>query len=276
VRFVVLSDHGQTQGTTFRDRYGKSLRDLVTEATSARVRSTEAPDEGLMYFGASLTEVAAGEGMLASSVRTATRGKTVDGEVVLGRGRKAAEPEPGTNGDGAAPPEVAVMASGCLGLVFFPRERGRVTREWIDTMYPSLIPTLLEHPGVGFLLVRSEADGPVALGASGVHFLADGRVEGDDPLAPYGPNASRHVARTDTFTHCGDLMINSTYWVETDEVAAFEELVGSHGGMGGEQSFPFALVPSEFELPSETVVGPGEMHKWLRRWLADLGQEAYR
>ena len=274
VRFVVLSDHGQTQGTTFRDRYGKNLRDIVTEATSARVRGAEGSDEGLMYFGASLTEVSAGKGVLASSVRTATRGKTVDGEVVLGE-RKASKRET-KNGEAAGPPEVAVMASGCLGLVFFPREPGRVTREWIDTTYPSLIPTLLEHPGVGFVLVRSEGDGPVALGASGVHYLGDGRVEGDDPLAPYGPNAVRHVARTDSFPHCGDLMINSTYWVETDEVAAFEELVGSHGGMGGEQSFPFALVPSDFEIPSEMVVGPGEMHKWLRRWLADLGQEAYR
>ena len=153
------------------------------------------------------------------------------------------------------------MASGCLGLVFFPREPGRVSREWIDENYPDLIPTLRDHPGVGFVLVRSEADGAVAIGAAGGHYLADGRVEGEDPLAPYGPNAARHVTRTDTFSHCGDLMINSTYWVETDEVAAFEELVGSHGGMGGEQSFPFALVPAEFVLPEETVVGPGEMHR---------------
>ena len=61
-----------------------------------------------------------------------------------------------------------------------------------------------------------------------------------------------------------------------DEVAAFEELVGSHGGLGGEQAFPFALVPSEFARPAEPVVGPAAMHRWLRRWHADLGQEAYR
>ena len=38
-------------------------------------------------------------------------------------------------------------------------------------------------------------------------------------------------------------MINSTWWEEMDEVAAFEELVGSHGGMGGTQSHPFVLHP---------------------------------
>ena len=42
VRFVVLSDHGQTQGTTFRDRFGVSLPDLVTEATSPQTSRTRA------------------------------------------------------------------------------------------------------------------------------------------------------------------------------------------------------------------------------------------
>ena len=137
------------------------------------------------------------------------------------------------------------MASGCLGLITFPREPGRVTMERIDELYPSLMPALLNHPGIGFALVRSERDGPLALGESGVHRLSDGTVAGEDPLAPFGPNAAHHVRRTDGFEHCPDIVVNSTYWAETDEVAAFEELVGSHGGMGGEQSFPFALAPAE-------------------------------
>ena len=60
MRFAVLSDHGQTQGTTFRDRYGVSLPELVTEATSASVQNSSQGDEGLMFLGASLTE-ASGE-----------------------------------------------------------------------------------------------------------------------------------------------------------------------------------------------------------------------
>jgi hypothetical protein len=105
--------------------------------------------------------------------------------------------------------------------------------------------------------------------------LSTDAVEGDDPLAPYGPNAADHLRRTDGFEHCADLMINSTYWPELGEVAAFEELVGSHGGMGGSQAYPFALVPSDWELPDEEVVGAGELHRWMRRWLADAGHEAY-
>ena len=35
----------------------------------------------------------------------------------------------------------------------------------------------------------------------------------------------------------------SIYDPVKNEVAAFEELVGSHGGIGGEQSFPFISHP---------------------------------
>jgi uncharacterized membrane protein YvlD (DUF360 family) len=96
----------------------------------------------------------------------------------------------------------------------------------------------------------------------------------------YAPNLARwladaHVLRTDGFEHCPDLVLNSTYWPEDDEVAAFEELVGSHGGMGGTQSHPFVLFPSDLPYPADAVVGPDELHKALRGWLAHVGQEAY-
>ena len=70
-------------------------------------------------------------------------------------------------------------------------------------------------------------------------------------------------------------MVNSTYWTEFGEVAAFEELVGSHGGMGGTQSYPFVLHPAELEWPAEEVVGAERVHRIFRGWLAGLGQEAY-
>ena len=61
-----------------------------------------------------------------------------------------------------------------------------------------------------------------------------------------------------------------------DEVAAFEELVGSHGGMGGTQSHPFVAYPSEFEMPDEGVVGAEALHRQFRHWLVALGHEQYR
>jgi hypothetical protein len=107
-----------------------------------------------------------------------------------------------------------------------------------------------------------------------VNYLDEQRVEGADPLAAFGPNAAQHLRRSDGFAHCPDIMINSTYWADTDEVAAFEELIGSHGGMGGEQSFPFVLSPTHLELPAGTV-GPEAVHRHLRSWLVQLGHPEY-
>ncbi len=89
------------------------------------------------------------------------------------------------------------MASGCLGLITFPREPGRVTLERLEELHPRLLPALREHPGIGFVHVRSERHGALAIGRRGTHFLDDGRVEGEDPLAPFGPHAADHVRRTD-------------------------------------------------------------------------------
>jgi uncharacterized membrane protein YvlD (DUF360 family) len=269
-RLVVLADHGQSQGATFLDRYGISLSELVEGVSGAAdVHAEDAhSDESASYLAASLTEAGQSDTVAGRRIRASTKRRRVDGEVRLGEDEEERAAED-------APPELSVMASGNLGLISFPREPGRLTRERIDALHPALIPTLREHPGIGFLLVRSERDGPVVLGARGAHRLDTGEVEGEDPLAPFGPNAADHVSRTAGFPHCPDIVLNSTYWADTDEVAAFEELVGSHGGMGGEQSHPFVLAPSEWHWPEEPVIGAEAMHLGMRRWLADLGHDAY-
>jgi hypothetical protein len=279
--FVVLSDHGQSQGATFRQRYGITLEELVAQACAAEdVHAEESGnDEALGMLAASLTEASAGEGASARMLDRAVRRRRVDGEVRLGE--EDAPPRLPVGADAAAPaadglPELSVMASGNLGLISFPREPGRVTLETIEARWPRLIPALREHPGIGFLLVRSERQGALVLGPRGSRHLADDSVEGEDPLAPFGPNAARHVRRTDGFPHCPDIVVNSTFWEDLDEVAAFEELVGSHGGMGGEQSHPFALIPTGWTPPEDEIVGPEALHRHFRGWLAALGHDAFK
>jgi uncharacterized membrane protein YvlD (DUF360 family) len=268
---VVLSDHGQSQGATFRERYGLTLEELVRAAcrTDSVAATGSGEDEALGRMGAALTEAAAGPGLAGRTVRGVTRRRSVEGEVRL-------EEQPQLAAGDDQPPEVVVMASGCLGLITFPRIPGRASRQDIDARYPELLRTLRRHPGVGFVCVRCGEHGAVVLGADGEHRLRAGAVDGVDPLAPFGPNAAAHVLRTDGFAHCPDILVNSTYWAQTGEVAAFEELVGSHGGMGGTQSYPFVLAPAGWALPDEEVVGAEHMHRWMRRWLGDLGHDAFR
>ncbi|MGC1165853.1 MAG: phage holin family protein [Solirubrobacterales bacterium] len=273
-RLVVLSDHGQSQGETFRDRYGGTFEELIRSACKpeSTIAVEGGDDDALAYLSAGLTEVARDDTAAGRTVRMATRGSRTDGAVALD---PAARRNIEETHAGKGVPELSVMASGCLGLISFPREPGRVSLERIEQLYPPLLPTLRDHPGIGFILVRSERFGALAIGKQGTAFLDEDRVEGEDPLAPFGPNAADHLRRTDGFPHCADLMVNSTLWPQFGEVAAFEELVGSHGGLGGTQSFPFVLHPSELAWPQEEVVGAEQVHRIFRGWLAQLGHSSY-
>jgi hypothetical protein len=162
---------------------------------------------------------------------------------------------------------VIVLASGNLGLISFPHIAGRATLEALAARHPGLITSLAKHPGVGFILVRSETVGSMVIGAHGVHYLDDGRIEGIDPLAPFGDRAADHVRRTDLFLNCPDLLINSFFDEELDEGAAFEELIGFHGGMGGKQTEPFLLSPHSFDVPDGPIVGAESIHAIFKEWL---------
>ena len=267
---VVLSDHGQSQGATFLQRYGETLEQLVQRhAGDAHVHAeVGGGEEGRGSFDAGLAELASRPTMTGRTAKALADARDGDEPSAAELEAKAAEPLP----------EIAVMASGNLGLISFPREPGRVTLEQIEARRPGLLDALRTHEGIGFLLVRSERDGAVVLGSRGRRLLdrdGESAVEGEDPLAPFGPRAAEHVRRTDGFATCPDVVVNSAYWEELDEVAAFEELVGSHGGLGGGQAHPFVLHPADLPWPDDEVVGAEAVHRLLCGWLAQLGQEGY-
>ena len=142
----------------------------------------------------------------------------------------------------------------------------RLTLEEIDERHPALIAALRSHPHIGWLLVRSAEHGPIVLGARGAHHLAGGRIEGEDPLAPFSPHAPDHLQRTDGFQHVADIMVGSFYDPVLDEGCAFEELISFHGGLGGAQTRPFILHPNGLPVPSEEIVGAAAVHGILSGW----------
>jgi hypothetical protein len=241
---VVLSDHGQTQGTTFLQRNGYGLSDLVERNLRAgSVAPLQGGDENDTAVG--------------KAVREATGRKE----------KPAAKNEVGDR-------SVVVMGSGNLGLVYLMEEPRRLTLEEIEERHPELLTALREHPHVGWLLVRSAEHGAVALGARGANYLAEGRVEGEDPLAPFSPTAARHLLRTDGFAHVADIMVNSFYDEQIDEGCAFEELISFHGGMGGPQTRPFLLHPAALPVPGEPIVGAEAAHTVLAGWRRTLQDPA--
>ncbi|MFJ7199457.1 MULTISPECIES: alkaline phosphatase family protein [unclassified Streptomyces] len=241
-RIVLLSDHGQSPGETFEGAYGLTLKDLVRAGCGLPVpRRAQRTRSG-------------------SEARDAVR-------IALHR-----PVDEGVAEHLAKPSDPVVLASGNLGLISFPDIGGRASREQLDHCHPALLGTLANHPGIGFLLVRSERHGSVVLGRGGAEIPVSELVDGEGPLAPFGPGAAAAVRRTDTFPHVADIMVNSMYDGATGRVHAFEEQIGSHGGLGGEQSHPFLLWPSQLSAPvapGMELVGAEQVHKVLRRWLRE-------
>src|SRR5215207_4500995 len=266
---VVLSDHGQSQGRPFRQRYGVELEQLVRDALAeGDVYALPAPDEGLSSVGGALTDARDEETAGGRMLARATRGRIVEGEVVLGPNREAVQETKRDASEHAA----VVLASGGLGLISLPEPAHRLSLSEIESMHPRLISTLVGHPGIGFVMVRAD-DGPVVLGANGSRRLSDEAVTGEDPLRDFGPNAPDHLRRTDGFPHCPDILVNCMYDPDANEVAPFEEFMGSHGGLGGWQSRPFTLVPSAWSEPDEPIIGVRAMHDTIRGWLTETGLE---
>jgi len=240
---VVLSDHGQTQGATFRQRNGYGLDELVEHSLSGgSVVAVDAGDENATGVERALDEA-------------------------TGRTQQAGERKDPLDRD------AVVLGSGNLGLVYLMEHPSRLTLEEIEQRHPALLPALCGHPHVAFVLVRSALDGPIAIGAAGSRRLADDAVTGVDPLAAFSPNAARHLRRTDGFAHVADVMVNSFYDPVTEEGCAFEELISFHGGMGGPQTQPFVLHPTRLRVPDEPLVGAEAVHRLLRGWRAELAGE---
>jgi hypothetical protein len=236
---VVLSDHGQTQGATFKQRNGYALDDLIRGSIDARpVQSLLGGDENDAAIGLALDEARDG-----GTVSAAKNGKRkLDDQAVI------------------------VLGSGNLGLIYLMEERHRLTLEEIEARHPRLVPALREHPHVGFVLVDSSDRGPVALGGRGAHYLRENHVEGDDPLSAFSRNAVQHLVRSNGFEHAPDLFVNSFYDPQTDEGCAFEELISFHGGMGGSQTRPFILAPVGLPVPEQPIVGAATVHSVLAGW----------
>lgn len=277
--FVVLSDHGQSQGATFRQRHGQSLEELIRELVAGGRATVTAATNLAETAGPAntlLSQVGEQGGATGKAVRRMTRGRSVDNEVRLEGGTVTPGPRrPTSSPAGSDAGEIVVIASGNLAMVYFTRFPGRMTRAEIDAAYPGLVSSLVAHAGIGYVVVRSSDHGNVVVGRDGARYLDEDRVEGRDPLAEFGGRAAQEVRRHAGLAHVGDLIINSPIYPGTDEVAAYEELVGNHGGLGGWQTQAVLVHPSAWPMDEEAPLdGADAVHRQLVRWLRLLGHRS--
>jgi hypothetical protein len=267
--FVFLSDHGQSAGATFKQRYHMTLEDLIRKLTKEHhIEVGVDVHEDWKDVNVFFTEAIQSQSKAVSRpLGQALKNETVDGQVSLG---PEAKMEEDTRGEDQETAPIIALASGNLGLVYSTRIDKRATIERVEELYPGLLDELALHEGIGFLMIRSQEQGAVVIGDKGRYYLADDRVEGENPLALFGPNAAEHLRRSDNFADAPDILVNSFYNPETNEVAAFEEQIGSHGGLGGFQAQPFVLYPAEWQLDEGELVGAAAVYRQFKSWLCQL------
>ena len=244
-QLVIQSDHGQTNGATFTQRYGESFDEFVKGLLPpdmdvyAKMSSNE--DHNSEVF------IPFNKQIQSFKKRTdKIRNKEVDEKKKLSES------------------EVIILASGNLAMIYLTQWTHRLSYEEITSRFPDLLPGIVDNEYVGFVLVRSKEKGDMAIGLEGVYYLDSDEIEGKNPLEGYGKNIVRHLKRNSDFDHTPDILVISFYDPVANEVCAFEELVGSHGGAGGEQSKPFILYPSSWDVSSAEIIGAESIYNILK------------
>ncbi|MET0840471.1 MAG: phage holin family protein [Marmoricola sp.] len=257
--FVVLSDHGQSQGMPFEELTGTSLGDLCSELTSEEVVSLEENVESWGRVESVFDDLA---GAKSPSSRAAAKAAS--------RIDRRSAPDEGKADEG----DLVVLGSGNLGLVY-ARGPERLVREEIAQRWPRLLPGLATAPGIGFVAVQSREHGHVAIGPHGEHRLDDGEIVGVDPLEPFGAHAPRVLLDALRMAAAPDIYVNSAVDEATLEINAFEDLVGAHGGLGGWQDRGLLIAPTQLLSPAgQQICGAEELHQALVSMLVTLGQRA--
>ena len=272
---VVQSDHGQSNGATFKQRYDLSLKDLVHNLLPEDMKIYSELSSNEDHFSQAIT-------LPIKDVKDKVKDKTsiakdkydeISTKIISKRDdileyvkkhkipKNITKEKINTNLNNA---EVIVLASGNLGLIYLTQWKDRLDYESIRTLFPELIPGLVQHEGIGFILVDSKEHGALAIGKEGVYYLEKDTFEGKNPLSDFGPNATKHLLRTNNFKYTPDILVNSFYDNDKDEVAAFEELIGSHGGLGGTQNRPFIMYPNNWKIGENDIIGAEAIHKIIK------------
>ena len=287
--FVVLSDHGQGNGETFKQRYGITLANYVRRLLpedmkiydknpfiSDHFRDAFIPENKQIGTIMDKVDDIKDKDFFSDTIEN-IKEKTPDFinieeikskyqnnlDYIKTHESKEQSTKKAKNS------ELIVLGSGNLGLIYLTQWSKRLNYEESVMLFPNLIPGLVKHSGIGFILVDSFTNGPMVIGAEGIYYLNTDRIEGKNPLEDFGKNAAMHLKRHNKFKHMPDILVNSFYDPETEEICAFEELIGSHGGLGGSQTRPFILYPSDWNDPGE-LIGAKSIYDFLKKEIEEL------
>jgi hypothetical protein len=263
--FYIMADHGQTPAIPFQRLYAKTLGQYVVE----NIGSPVSIDEGSTGEQISEAQVQ----ILLEELREIEARLRPAGARLLHAARHFVDERvPAYNEaewDLTRRNDVVVRNSGSLAHVYFNVNRRALDLSDIALLYPRLLPSLLEHPGIGWIVGR-QGEQVVVMNRQGTLTLGHSEhVEGHHPLAGLSePDlVARQLQRLAGYPHSGDLILLGAW--RDGQIVTFEDQVASHGGLGGPQDFPFIIYPAHAVPSLDGQDGPVGLYRHFAKYQRD-------
>lgn len=241
---VLLSDHGQTPGYPFRDRYGATLGDAV----SAFLRQNQ--QAAVSAGGLGLTRAQLGYLRQELEAHTPSWRRRLFRRSKNYLQRRISELVPETL---KVDPEggVVITYSSSLAHLYITGTARRLSWQEVEQAQPLLLRFLSRHKGIGFVLGRGEDSDICIFHSGGRLCLGGGEAPREEELAflrPYGEPAEllQELRRFAAEEAGGDLILFGAY--DGERIVCFDDQVGGHGSVGGEQMRPFLILPAGHPL----------------------------
>jgi predicted AlkP superfamily pyrophosphatase or phosphodiesterase/uncharacterized membrane protein YvlD (DUF360 family) len=246
---ILVSDHGQSQGPTFKQLHnGKTIESFIEDYIhNSKVQSADTPAE---------EQSTTAQALLTNQTFSKSKSNKKQNDETEQKMKQS---------------DIVFTGSGNLGNVWLNKYKKPATLEQITNDFPKLIENIIGTNGVGMAMIRS-TNGPVCRSINGEINLKNGKIIDTNPLEKYSVHDKNSLLRLMNMKNAPDIAIISEYNEVTGEVYAFEELVGNHGGLGGWQTEAILLHPKKLKIPAKfmtegEIIGAESVHKILKSWL---------
>jgi hypothetical protein len=167
------------------------------------------------------------------------------------------------NGEQPSVGRVEITYSGGLAHIYFADIEGRLDHEALESRFPGLVSKVAALDRVGVVMVK----GP----EGGLLVTADGQFSLQLPLAGNtakllerfdAPDVlAQQLRRLNSFERSGDLVVFGAY--DGKHQVNFEDQVGGHGSIGGDQLHPFLLAKREWGFDTSRVTNTSDLYPML-------------
>ena len=160
---------------------------------------------------------------------------------------------------------VEITYSGGLAHVYFADVPGRMTSQELDKRFPGLAKNVAAIDGVGIAMLKGVDGGELVTRDGSFRLRAPLATETRALLERFDdPDVlGTQLRRLNSFERSGDLVVFGAY--DGRLQVNFEDQVGGHGSIGGDQLHPFVLAKNEWGFETSPVTNTSELYPMLVR-----------